>query len=206
MTTTELDAVEKAVAAAEAKTGAEIIVAVNRRSGRYLEREALFATVWAALALVAMVVVPWWDFGAYWFVLDALAVGLLVFVLTLLVTPLRRAVAGRRRREENAAVAARNAFHLLAVSGTKDRSGLLVFVSRFEDSVHLLPDFGIQGKIPEARWIEAVAKAGRPSAAPDFGVWLKSLVETCGAILAEKLPPGPANPDELPNRPRLEVH
>ncbi|NUN50115.1 MAG: hypothetical protein HUU15_14910 [Candidatus Brocadiae bacterium] len=205
MKTIDADAVEKAVAAAEATTSAEIIVAINRRSGSYLDRNVIAATMAGLLAAGFMVVAPWWEFHPVWFLPDAVAIGVLSFLAVLLVRPLARAIAGRRRMEAQATLYARNAFHLLSVSGTRERTGLLVYVTLFEDRALLLADFGIEGKIPPARWLELAARAGSPSAADDPTTWLCGLIASCGAMLAEKLPPGDSNPDELPNRPCLEV-
>jgi len=200
----DLDAVEKAVANAEEKTCAEIIIAINRQSGSYLDRELMFAAAWALFAL-AIAIYSSWNFGAYWLPPDVAAIGLLVLFATRSARPVRVAVIGQERIARQTMLYARNAFCALQVTGTRDRTGLLIYVSRVEDPVVLLPDFGIEGKVPPAAWQAILDAAGPLSRHGDPTKALVDLVAACGRLLAEKLPPKDTNPDELPNRPRLEV-
>jgi putative membrane protein len=201
----DLDAVEKAVSAAEGKTSAEIIVAINRQSGSYLDRHLLVSVLGGLLLAEAIIVAPWWEFDQVWFVPGAAGIGFLLFAASRLLPPLHRLVTGRRRRTAQVALHARNTFALLNVSATRERNGLLVYLSLLEDAAVLLPDFGIEGKLSSLKWHEIIAKAGPCSASGDRTAWLCRLVEACGALLAGPFPPGPENPDELPNRPHLEV-
>lgn len=200
----DLDVVEKAVAEAEEKTCAEIIVAINRQSGSYVDREVMFAGAWALFAL-AIAVYSSWEVPAYWLPPEIAAIGLLVFFATRHAPIVRLAVIGQERVARQTTLYARNAFCALHVTGTRDRTGLLVYVSRVEDRVVLLPDFGIEGKVSSAAWQGILDAAGPLSAKGDPTTALVELVAACGRLLAEKLPPKETNPDELPNRPRLEV-
>lgn len=200
----DLDVVEKAVADAEEKTCAEIIIAINRQSGSYLDRELMFAAAWA-LFVLAIAVYSSWEVRAYWLPPDIAAIGLVVLFATRHATIVRLAVIGQERVARQTLLYARNAFCALQVTGTCDRTGLLIYVSRVEDRVVLLPDFGIEGKVPPASWQAILDAAGPLSGHGDPTKALVDLVAACGRLLAEKLPPKDTNPDELPNRPRLEV-
>lgn len=201
----DLDAVEKAVAEAETRTCAELIVVINRQSGSYLDRELFQAAMWAILALLAMVYLPL-DFAEpMWVPPDMLLVGLAAFAATRLVPPWRRAMLGRARQDRQVRLHARNAFHVLNVTGTRDRTGLLIYVSYLEDRTLILPDFGIEGKVEPALWQGILDRTGSISTHGNPTLALCEVIERCAKVLAERLPPKDSNPDELPNRPRLEV-
>ncbi len=200
----DLDAVERSVAEAETRTCAEIIVVINRQSGTYLDREVMQAALWALTALIVIVYSPW-TFEAVYLPPNVLLVGLVAFAVTRLVPPWRRLMLGRARRERQVKLHARNAFHVLNVTGTRDRTGLLVYVSCLEDRVVLLPDFGLEAKVEPAIWHGIVDRAGSITGHDNPTLALCGVVEECGRVLAERLPPKDTNPDELPNRPRLEV-
>ncbi len=200
----DLDAVEKAVEQAETRTCAELIVVINRQSGSYLDRELLQATAWALLALLAMVYSPW-QFDDTWLPPEILLVGLAAFAATRFVPPWQRAMLGRARQDRQVLLHARNAFHVLNVTGTRDRTGLLIYVSWLEVRTLILPDFGIAGKVEPAIWQGILDRAGSISHHDNPTLALCGIIEECAKVLAERLPPKDSNPDELPNRPRTEV-
>ncbi len=202
----DLDAVEKAVAHAETRTCAELIVVINRQSGSYLDRELLQAAAWALLALLVMVYSPWTFAEPLWVPPDILLVGLAAFAATRLVPLWRRAMLGRGRQDRQVRLHARNAFHVLNVTGTRDRTGVLIYLSYLEDRTLILPDFGVEAKVEPAIWLGILDRAGSISGHHNPTLALCGLIEECAKVLAERLPPKDSNPDELPNRPRLEVY
>lgn len=200
----DLDAVETSIAEAEKRTCAEIIVVINRQSGSYLDRELLVAASWAFAALLVMVYSPW-SFEPTWLPLELLVFGAAAFLATRMVPPLRRLVLGRARQERQVMLHARNAFHALHVTGTRDRTGLFLYVSCLEDRLVLLPDFGIEAKVEPAIWQRILDRADSLATHANPTHVLCEVIEQCAQVLAERLPPKESNPDELPNRPRLEV-
>ena len=84
-------------------------------------------------------------------------------------------------------------------------NGVLIYLAWAEHQVEIVADRGIAALVPAAAWeaicrdLTAGCRAGRPASA------LVSAVEAVGALLRAHFPAaGPENPDELPNRPRLE--
>jgi uncharacterized membrane protein len=100
---------------------------------------------------------------------------------------------------------AEEAFARLGVWDTEGNSGVLIYLAWAEHQVEIVADRGIAARVPAAAWeaicrdLTAGCRAGRPASA------LVSAVEAVGALLRAHFPAaGPENPDELPNRPRLE--
>jgi hypothetical protein len=100
---------------------------------------------------------------------------------------------------------AEEAFARLGVWDTEGNSGVLVYLAWTEHQVEIVADRGIAARVPAAAWegicgkLAAGCRAGHPVPA------LVGAVEAVGALLRVHFPtPGLVNPDELPNRPRLE--
>lgn len=200
----DLDRIERTVTDVEARTAAEVLVAINRRSGTYHDLELLFGVAWGVLAAGFMIASPW-KFTPRGLLPNAFLVALVAYAAARLSPGLVRRLASRGRRERQAMVHARNAFCVLGAGATRDRVGLLVYVSLLEDRVVLLPDHGLEGRIEAARWQAVLDRFGVPSRHRDLSEALCGLLTECGTLLAERVPAAGENPNEVPNRPRLEV-
>jgi putative membrane protein len=196
------EAIERAVRDAERGTAAELIVVVAKRSGSYRD---VALGVGAAAAMVALLIAL---FAPKVFLPAAIAVEVpVVFALVawlahrtprllLALCPARRV----RHHVERAAAA-----HFLgeAVHGMKARTGLLVYVSLLEESVVLLPDLGLDGRLPSAAWSEIRwSRTGDPSR-PRTQDDVVSGIASIGAILKARVPADAGDVNESPDAPRL---
>jgi putative membrane protein len=192
------DAVARAVAAIESRSDAEVVVVAAARSGSY--RDLAWATgavaAWLTLALLAWL--PQ-EFDGMWFPIDAAAVGAVVGVAVGRSPRLLGSLAGRGRQRRQVREAAEAAFFQESVHGTARRTGLLVYVSGLERRVEVIPDHGLQGRIPGARWAALDVRAGS----------LDELVGGLGRLgdlLAAYVPAHHAdNPNELADAPRIRA-
>lgn len=198
--------IEAAIARLEQRSSAEVVCVVATESGRYDRAESLLGLV---LGLVGLAVAEgvWSAVSGSWGSPTPLlvqAAGVVVgFVAGLLlasfVHPLRRVLVSKAEREEEVRRGAWSAFTASRVGATAGRVGVLVYVSLFEHQVVVLLDTGVQALVPAdfaAQLVDrAVAglKAGKRTEA------LAELVDLLAQTLAEKLPAGTDNPDELPN-------
>ncbi len=90
------------------------------------------------------------------------------------------------------------------VFGTRDRTGILIFLALAEHRAVIVADEGINRAVADGVWDRVVAdlvagiRAGRAAQA------LEDAVVRCGEILAEhRVEPRPDDTDELDDRPRL---
>jgi putative membrane protein len=211
--------IERAIAAAESVTSAEIVVAFAGRSGRYQRASDLFGLA-LALAAVAAAWIIWqsqrpnpadWGGGfvpslglgwilvifASWLLIGAMVADSWPALARPFMTRGERLAAVRRRGFE--------AFHALRVGRTRDATGLLIFASLLERTVWVCPDSGIASRLgaDEAVWrpvsdlVAAGFRSGRPGPA------IADAIRKAGAILAVPFPPGPADADELTNQVRF---
>jgi putative membrane protein len=115
---------------------------------------------------------------------------------------LRAAVPAARRRKQVERAAASH-FLAEAVHGTRGRTGLLVYLSLLEEEVVLVPDLGLEGRIPNAVWTELRwSETGDPSR-PRTVADLTRGIDQIGAILRSRMPADAADTNESPDAPRI---
>ena len=113
--------------------------------------------------------------------------------------PLRIALVPRAVRRAHAHRVALEQFVVRRVARTKNRTGVLIFVSLAERYARIIADEGIAQKVPAAEWQAAIdaltshMRAGRIAAG--FG----AAIERCGDVLAMHAPPDGSS-NELPDR------
>lgn len=192
--------IEGAVAAAEERSTLEIVVRVVPRSAPYRDIHWALATI-AGFAVLAFLLFAPREVDPNWVLPEVAVTGLVAAALPRWF-PLARWLTRRKRRAANVLLAARACFMEQAISGTRDRTGVLVFASALERLVLVLPDFGAEAAAPQAAW-DAVSKLGRSGQGDLAERVLQVLagLEALGAKYCEADPDD--NPDELPNRPLI---
>lgn len=189
-------AITEAVALIERRTDAEVVVVAVSRSGRYTD-----VSLRAALAggLAALAVLSWSpvEFSGVLFpIYAAVAAGASGYAVSR-IGGLTRRIAGTRRMRAQVREAAEAAFTQESVHGTRRRTGVLVYVSALEGRVEVLPDHGLLGRIPGARFAELDVRCG------SVDELLAGLVKL-GDLLAEHVPYlNDDNPNEVGDAPRV---
>jgi putative membrane protein len=189
--------VEAAVAAAEARSSGEIVVAVVGQSASYAGRRSVAALVVAVgVALLGLHLLPrvWPDVWLLalvplWALLyAAFARGAL---LRLVVPPADADVAARKR--------ARLLFAEHGLHRTRDHTGVLVMVSEEERRVVILGDEAVDRLVGADGWAGIVADLGRAIASGKAPEGLVGAVERVGGVLAEHFPRRADDTNELPD-------
>ncbi|MGH8619640.1 MAG: TPM domain-containing protein [Burkholderiales bacterium] len=94
-------------------------------------------------------------------------------------------------------------FSQLRVWDTAENNGVLIYVQCVDHAIEIVADRGIAARVVQAEWdavclrMETAFRSGHYQAGAVAGI------EAITALLARHFPPGPANPDELPDRPVL---
>lgn len=188
--------VAAAIAAAEKNTSAQLVCVLAHASSDYAHVPILWAS---ALALLT----PWplIEFTE-WSVQRIFLVQLVVFIVLALLfswMPLRLALVPLAVRRARAHRAALEQFVLRRVAHTKNRTGVLIFVSLAERYARIVADEGIAQKVPGLEWQAAIDALVSHMRAGRIAAGFTAAIERCGAVLAAHAPPdGSAN--ELPNR------
>jgi putative membrane protein len=218
----DLAAVEAAVRAAEAKTTGEIYCVAAEESSEYGETPLAWAAGVAILAPALLLmggvrveapgVLVGWTAAQ---VADAAAAAArralvgavilqgLLFVVTLLVTALpavRRALTPRALKRERVRARAREQFIAKNLAATRERTGVLIYVSFRERMAELIADEGVAEHVEPHAWDRAMAALTDGLKRGEAGAGFAAAVELCGEVLAQRFPARPGdNPDELPD-------
>lgn len=188
MNTADLEAIRAAVAEAEQKTSGEIVPYFVEESDGYP------AALWKgtalgafAGALVAEAIYFLGDFWGglipLWIALPAAAGGAVGFLLAAYVPAVKRWMAGDGLLDLRTRQRAEMAFLEQEVFRTRDRTGILLFLSLFEHRVIVIGDSGINQKVEQGQWegiVQAVAAGIRAGRA---GEALASGIRQCGELL-----------------------
>lgn len=90
-------------------------------------------------------------------------------------------------------------FYREGLSQTKDRTGVLIFVSLLERRAVVLGDRGISEKLKADAWAEVIAKVLEGPRTGQWAVKLEEALNMCGEQLAHHFPIKEGDKNELPN-------
>ena len=200
LTADEKQRIERAVEAAEERTAAELVTVIAASSGRYLYLPTLAAAaatlLLSGLALVAPV--PF-AFTIQQFYLGQV-IGFVVLYGLCRWWPIRRRLAPRHIQRGRARLRAHELFLDLGLAATRDRTGVLFFVSVAERYVEIIADRGVSSLIDDAVWKDTVTDFTAAVRQGRIADGFLEAIEASTRILAERLPRGPYDTNELPNR------
>ncbi len=198
-------AVEVAVREAERTTAGEIVPYAVGRSDLYVSAVWKAAVVGAVLFSVASAFV--YEMGRFWGALLPLWIALppaagaaLGFLAAMLFPALRRWLVPPELMELRVRQRALAAFVEEEVFQTRDRTGILIFLSLFERRVVVIGDAGINASVDPAEWAGIAAaiaggiREGRPGEALAEGI------RRCAQLLSTRIERRPEDTDELANR------
>lgn len=188
-----------AVREVESKSSAEIVVSVRARSDDYREVDLIAGVMLAAITLVALIYHPA-ELDEDLMPIETLVAFVIGSLVVNKVGPIKRALTPRKRRAERTSTAARAQFVEQGVSCTRDRSGILVFVSELERAVCVVPDVGIDaGKLGEG-WKTCLTLLEKAAAERDVTAFSTALA-ALGSVLGEAYPRREDDVNELPDAP-----
>ncbi len=189
-------AIAAAIREAEGRTSGQIVCVLAHSSSDYAHVPILWASV---LALI----VPWplIDFTP-WSVQRIFLLQIAVFIVAALIfswMPLRLLLVPRAVRRARAHRAALEQFVVRRVAHTKNRTGVLIFVSLAERYARIIADDGIAEKVQGSEWQAAIDALTGHMRGGRVAAGFIAAIERCGAVLAAHAPPdGSAN--QLPDR------
>ena len=196
------EAVARAVHGAERGTAAELIVVVAARSGSYLDVAGAVGAAVAMLVLLVALFAPATFHPVAVALETPFAFGLAAWLAHRSAGLMKALTPGARSRKQVERAAAEH-FLAEAVHGTRARTALLVYLSLLEERVALVPDLGLEGRVPPAAWAEVRWSAAGDPSRPRSRDDLVRGIEQIGAILRAHMPCEGTDLNELPDAPRI---
>ncbi len=186
--TRDRERVEQAVNEAEKQTAGEIIPYAVEACDGYEEAMWRGGVSLGGITLLVFVTIhsfsnSWGTFEVMEVALGSLAAMLAGAVSANFVKPVKRFFAGKELMERRVAQRAAEAFLAEEVFSTRDRTGILIFLSLLEHKVIVLGDSGINAKVQKSDW-EGIVKTivgGMQSGKPAEGVI--EAIRQCGDLL-----------------------
>jgi putative membrane protein len=189
-----LERIRVAVGKAEGQTSGEIVPFIMPESDNYSvavwRGGVMAALVGLALALLIFQFYTGWGLGwlytGWGTALVALGAGIVGALLAAYVKPVKRLLAGEAQLTRTVHHRAMRAFVEEEVFDTRDRTGILIFVSLFEHRIEVLGDAGINKKVSSDDWVEVVERIQRGIRSGELAEGLVEAIGLCGELLHRK--------------------
>lgn len=191
----DLQRIKEAVRQAEDKISGEIVPVLVERSASYENAIYKGAILLASLGFLAIVVVDryvfnssvntiFYDPGFMFLVVTAsgfLGAGLINYI-----PGLKRFFAGKNYLQRETKSRAENAFLEEQVFNTRQRTGIMIFISFFEHEVIVMADQGINKVVDQQQWNAIVKEFVGQIKQNNLVGGLETAILTCGKLLLEK--------------------
>ena len=187
----------------EKYTDAELVIVVRARSGTYSHADYLAGALLAFGGLLFLLFSPV-SFHQYWVAVDVALLFALGSFVSAKTHVFRRLLTTRKHRERSVRTGAAAMFYEAGIANTQAELGVLVYVSLLERRLEVIADRGVLEAVPALEWNECLFELHQAGRASEFNSLLKSL-RLLGALLAAYLPLIGDNPNELPDKPRIEL-
>ncbi len=210
LTPEDQEIIKQAVKEAENKTSGEIATAIINASDDYAKYELYFAIMFGFVFFIVLMFFTnsieagikkmSWEYSSHYLLMFfGFSTFLVMAVVYLLAniplidrwivpkTVLKRKVNQRAVRH----------FLESGVFDTKDRTGILIFISRLEHRVELLADKGISEKIPQEKWDTILQHIIIGIKSDHLVKHLSESIRECGNLLAKHFPIQPDDVNEL---------
>ncbi len=181
----------------EKRTSGELVTVIARQSDPYVYIPLLWASM---LALCLLPITGLADLR-----LDVSSLSILQLASFLILAfvfhwpPLKMRLIPKKVKLRRAARSAREQFLEQGLHHTRDRNGLLIFVSVAEHYVEILADQAINEKVDQAEWDAIIADFVAAVKRGEIATGFEQAVNACGDLLAKHFPAGPEGRNELPD-------
>ena len=180
----------------ERTSGVEVVVALRRRSASYFHANLAVGALIAFAGLAAMLFVDY-TFSLTAILFDPFIVGAAAAGLVSWLPAVKRLLTRPATRTHHVRTAARSTFIERGVHNTRDRSGLLVYISWLEQEIALVADSGL-----EIAWTTAEIDAAARELTRTMrsgGVAVARALASLGPRLALAVPRRETDTNELPD-------
>jgi putative membrane protein len=206
----EKETIKASVKEAESKTSGEIATGFIIESDKYAVYELTFAVFIGLVYFIALLFFTngieesikqmSWDYSSHYLLMFyGFSTFLVIAVVYLLanIPFIDRLIVPKSVMQQKVNQRAVRYFLESGVYNTKDRTGILIFISYLERRVELLADKGISEKIPQEKWDAIVGHIINGIKSNQLVRHLSESIQECGNLLAEQFPIQPDDVNEL---------
>jgi putative membrane protein len=191
-------AITAAVEPVELRSSAEVVVMVRARSGAYVHVDVMIAALVGWFVLAFLLFSPW-EFRLTEILIAPPFCGLAAGLLAARLGRWRRWLITASERRELVRMAARSAFVEKGIGLTRDRTGILVYISLLEGMVDVVADRGAREAVPADAWSQWVGRLDKAVRADETGEAIAQRLHELRGLLERALPRRENDVDELSN-------
>ena len=196
LTKEDYDAVAAAIGEAEKNTAGQVVCVLAHASSAYAHIPILWASLLALFTPWPLIYFTQWSVQRIFL---AQLIDFLIAALAFSWTPLRILLVPRSVQRARAHRNALEQFVVRGISRTRNRCGVLIFVSLAEHYARIIADEGIAQKVHALEWQAAIDTLTTHIREGRIAAGLIAAIERCGAVLAEHAPPDGSG-NQLPDR------
>ena len=197
--------IKETIEKVEKNTSGEIVLQIVKKSDNYYEAPFI-ASLIVAFFLILMIVIMselWilpFKFDVLIFCLIFIAIVFATFLLVELLPFFKMLFISEKRERRMVHKNAVEAFLNNEIFKTKERTGILIFISELERNVEILADSGINQKVKPEDWERIVKELTKGIKSKQIVSYISKSIEDCGNLLMNAgFSPSSDNPNELPN-------
>ena len=196
-----LEQINKTVKQAESKTSGEIATAFIKESYDYAIYEMIFAVICGFLYFMVMMFFVYevetfikqmfWDYSNNYLLLfygfsTFLVISIFYFIAN--ISMIDRLIVPKKVMKQKVKERAVRHFMESGVYNTRDRTGILIFISFLERRIELIADKGINEKIPQKKWNSIVENIIQGIKSDKVIEKLTESILECGELLEKHFP------------------
>jgi len=192
-----VDKISQEISSVEKVTSGEIVPVIAKKSSSYRTVDLVTAIIFGYIFVLVAV-----EFdhkaGILHFLIYNFS-GIIIALFLVRFNALKRFLVPSKVKEDKVHKAALSAFHRYGIHRTKHKTGILIYVSLMERMVVVLGDEGINSKVSESEWRNAVSIIIKGIKDGDVEQGVVNGIESCRELLKTHFPVASDDINELPN-------
>lgn len=206
--------ISEAVSDAESKIHAEIVPVFMTSSDDYTEAKLRGAILGATLTSLSILLydhlMGWYQLFLLqndWLFVSTIALGgILGYFLFGYIPILKKLLVSKQKMQQTSNAMAERVFGEYKLFETKERNGILIFISLFEHKIEILPDKGIKDKIAKDEWQKVIEEMKPSLRAKQFDeAFLSSIAKITQILETYKITRNGDITNELPDHLRENI-
>ncbi len=176
----------------------EVVAMIKANSGNYRDVSFFTGAVVLFLAYTYFMFAPT-IFDVYLIYFMTIIAFVIGFALVEFIPPIKKVLSGKKRKEKNVEVYSRAIFQKGGMRHTKEKIGVLIYVSLFEKKIKIVADRGAKTMVPAEEWDKIKTDFQEVFNASDFQTAFLEKLKNCQTIFSKYIPPVEDDINELPD-------
>ena len=182
----------------ESNSLVELVVMIKAQSGEYRDVSfyAGILTLFITYTYLMFAPAVFEVYSIYFMTVSAFVIG---YSVVEFIPYVKRLLVSKKRQNKQVEIYGRAIFQKGGIRHTKEKVGVLIYVSFFEQKVYILADRGAETAVPAEEWNKINTDFQNIFKKSDFDTELISNLKNCDSIFSKYIPSQEDDVNELPN-------